>query len=114
MENKNGKIDNITAVLMIGVALLIDSIQLVLTIFGIGLFINWLISILAWLTFFLWFVLNGVSFMKKPKLFFTLSGGGLVETIPILPLSALPGWTATIITIIFMTKVKSKIKKAIS
>lgn len=110
-DNKNIKIDNITAVLMIGTAVLIDSIQAFLLFILIGPFVNWLISIFAWMTFFLWFMLKGVTFTKNPKKIFTLAGGSLLEVIPIV--ASLPIWTLTISTTIFMERAENKLKSTL-
>ena len=64
---------------MIGTAILADGIQVFLTLILIGPFVNWLISIFAWLTFFFWFYLKGVNFTNNPKKIFTLAGGSLLE-----------------------------------
>ncbi|MBU1046334.1 hypothetical protein KKH36_00965 [Patescibacteria group bacterium] len=103
MENK-GKIDNITGILMISTALFIDGFQFLLLILLIGPFVNWMISILAFMTFWLWFTLKGVKFIRNPKNFFTLSGGTLVEIIPIL--GSLPAWTLTITSLVLMNKLE--------
>jgi len=109
-ENKK-KIDNIDATLMIGTALLIDGTQAFLTLILIGPFVNWLISIFAWMTFFLWFMLKGIKFTKNPKKIFTFMGGSLMEIIPIV--ASLPAWTATITTIIFMERAENKLKSSL-
>ncbi|MCK4386782.1 MAG: hypothetical protein KAV41_01695 [Candidatus Pacebacteria bacterium] len=111
MENKT-KIDNITATLMIAAALFYDGVQTLLTAVGIGPFVNWLISIFAWLTFWLWFTIKGVSFTNNPKRLFTFMGGSLLEIIPLI--ATLPIWTANITATVFITKAENKIKKAIS
>ncbi len=107
IEKKKEKIDNITAVLMIGTAILADGIQVFLTLILIGPFVNWLISIFAWLTFFFWFYLKGVNFTNNPKKIFTLAGGSLLEALPII--ASFPIWTLTISTTIFMDKAESKL-----
>lgn len=90
------------AVLMICVALLYDFVQIVINIimFGFGFLVTWIISLWAWLTFYLWFRIKGVSFMNW-KNTLKLTGGGLIEIIPFPFLSALPAWTAVVIALIF-------------
>ena len=112
MEKKKEKIDNITATLMIGTAVLFDGFQAFLTLLLIGPFVNWLISIFAWLTFFLWFMLKGVHFTKNLNKLFTFMGGSLMEIIPVV--DALPAWTATIIITILMIKAEDKLDTPIS
>lgn len=47
---------------MIGVALFFDGVQAVLAFFGIGLILNSIVSIVAWLVFFLWLHAKGLSY----------------------------------------------------
>jgi len=90
------------AVLMVCVALFYDLVQLAINIvmFGFGFLVTWIISLWAWLTFYLWFRIKGVSFMNL-KNALKLTGGGLIEIIPFPFLSALPAWTAVVIALIF-------------
>lgn len=108
MEDKE-KIDNITAAMMISTAILVDGIQILLTIIFIGPFVNWLISIFAFMTFFLWFMLKGVKFTSNPKRVFTFMGGSLMEVIP--GIATLPAWTATIVITLLTIKTEEKVKK---
>ena len=101
---KTGHIGNITGGCVIATALFIDGLQAFFTFILIGPFINWLISFFAYLTFWLWFTLNGVKFTKNPKNFFMLNGGALCEIIPIL--ANLPAWTLTITTLVITNKLK--------
>ena len=89
------------AVLMVCVALLYDALQVGLNLImvGFGFLVTWIISIWAWLTFYLWFKLKGVSFMKWSNTL-KLNGGGFFEIIPIPLVSALPLWTAAVVTLI--------------
>ncbi|MCK5021856.1 MAG: hypothetical protein KAR54_01235 [Candidatus Pacebacteria bacterium] len=100
--NKDGKIDKTTATFMVIIAFLIDGIQGFLTLILIGPFVNWLISIFAWLTFFLWFAIKGVRFSKDTKSLLMFTGGGLMEVIPLI--ASLPGWTITIISLVTRNK----------
>ncbi len=109
MEKNKEKIDNITATMMISTAILVDGIQAFLTLIFIGPFVNWLISIFAWMTFFLWFALKGIKFTNNPKRVFTFMGGSLLEIIP--GIATLPAWTATITITILTIKSEEKVKK---
>jgi len=108
MEENKEKIDNITATMMISTAIIVDGIQAFLTIIFIGPFVNWLISIFAWMTFFLWFALKGIKFTNNPKRVFTFMGGSLLEIIP--GIATLPAWTATITITILTIKAEKKVK----
>ena len=84
--------------------------------FGFGFLVTWIISIWAWLTFYLWFKLKGVNFMQG-KNALKLVGGGVIEIVPIPFVSALPAWTAVVVMLIItnapwakkVTKIASKI-----
>lgn len=105
------RISNITAVFMIAVALLFDGVQAFFEWILIGFVVNWLINILAWLTFFVWFKFKSVSFMnlKRSAIF---NGGFFLELIPLV--AELPLWTATIVTMVMMVKLEDKIGKKLT
>lgn len=99
------KIDSVTAAFMIATALFFDGVQAFLTLILIGPFVNWMISIMAWLTFFLWLSIKGVRFTQNPKNFFTFNGGALCEMVPLV--ASLPAWTLAITTLVMMNKIKT-------
>jgi glycopeptide antibiotics resistance protein len=101
MQEKKG-LNNTTIVLMICVAIFFDVLQALLTF----IFMGWVVGIFAFLTFYLWFKLRGLSFMK-PKRLLTFGGASLIEIIPFL--SALPAWTAAIIVLALDSKIKKVI-----
>lgn len=107
-SDQRERIGNITAVFMVVTALLFDGVQAFLEWILIGFAVNWLVNILAWLTFFVWFKFKGVSFMnlKRAAIF---NGGFFLELIPLV--AELPLWTATIITMAIMVKLEDKIGK---
>ena len=95
ITEKRKRIGAIQAMLMLGVAVMIDIIQIFfLFFFGIGLIVNRFITIFAFMTFFLWFALNGVTFltgkMYKEKMF-RFFGVAFGEFIPII--GSLPLWS---------------------
>jgi len=102
-EETNAEVKPATAALMIIVALLFDGIQAVINLIPIvGQILSFLLSIFAFLTFYVWFKMNGISF-AKPKRAGKLIGGGLIELIPIL--NVLPAWTLAVFLIISETKI---------
>ncbi|MEX2013876.1 MAG: hypothetical protein WD896_00795 [Parcubacteria group bacterium] len=111
-EEKKG-LNNTTIVFMICVALFFDALQLLFTFIWMG----WLVGIFAGLTFYVWFKTRGLSFMK-PKRFLTFGGASLLEMFPLLPLSALPAWTAAIVILALDSKIKevlpASVAKAVS
>ncbi|MCR4279209.1 MAG: hypothetical protein NUV78_00530 [Candidatus Zambryskibacteria bacterium] len=92
-EKKDEKVDkkekglkSTTVVLMITVALFFDALQVLLTF----IFMGWLAGFFAGLTFYVWFRMHGISFMK-PKRLAAFGGTALIELIPFL--SVIPAWT---------------------
>jgi hypothetical protein len=105
-EEKRKRIGNTQGALMVGVAATIDGVQFLLNFIPIlGWILTSLISIFAWLTFFVWFMFNDVSYLKgkavvlKVALIFCVP---IVEVISIL--NDLPAWTAYIIIMLLIVK----------
>ncbi|MBX4210600.1 hypothetical protein KW783_01360 [Candidatus Parcubacteria bacterium] len=107
---KETPIPKTTGYFMIAVALSIDGVQFLLTFIPIvGWIINMILSGMAWLIFYMWFKSRGISF-GSPKRALSLNGGFLLELIPIF--DALPGWTATVMILVFSTRVKEVTRPA--
>lgn len=100
-EEKENELKSHTIVLMIVVAVFFDVLQGLL----VFIFMGWLVGFFAGLTFYIWFKLHGISFMK-PKRFITFSTASVIEMFPFLPLSALPAWTAAIVILALDSKIK--------
>lgn len=104
-EDKNKKgLTNQTIIFMLAVALFFDALQTLLAF----IFMDWLVSIFAGLTFYLWFKIKGMSFMK-PKRLAAFGGASLVEMIP--ALAVLPAWTASIAYLAIDSKIKKVVPK---
>jgi len=102
MEKKH--LGDITVFLMIFTALCFDGIQALIGWIPIfGNILADLFSIFVFLTFFLWFWMNGIS-MMKPKRLLSMGGGTIIEMIPYLNL--LPAWTMVVVYLIGTTKIK--------
>ena len=93
------RIDNVTAGLMITVAVIFDILSLIPLL-------NILVDIIAWLIFGLWFTLRGISFLN-PRRFATFAVSFIVGLIPIL--SILPELTLAIIATILMVKSEDRL-----
>jgi hypothetical protein len=104
MQEKKDRIKTWVAACMIIVALFVDTVQLLLTILLIGVVMGPIISAVAYLAFWIWFKILGVSFMGSPKKFGTMGATVVGE----LFLSFLPVFTAGITTVIVMTKAEDK------
>ena len=98
-EKKETGLKNHTIVFMVVVALFYDALQWLLAF----IFMDWLVSIFAYLTFFLWFRLNGISFMK-PKRLLTAGGSFVLEIFPWV--ATLPALTGAVIFIALDSKIK--------
>jgi ABC-type proline/glycine betaine transport system permease subunit len=96
-EEKKG-LDNTTIWLMVSVAFFFDVLQWLLDF----IFMSWLVTIFAWLTFYVWFKMRGISF-ATPKRASVLGVGTIVDLIPIVGALA---WTAMIITLALDSKIK--------
>jgi len=106
-QEKEERINNVTAGLMVAVALLYDGVQMFLEWIGIGFIVNWILNIWAWLTFFVWFKLRGVSFAANPKRALAFNGGFLIEFIPII--EELPIWTAVVVVTVITVRLEDKL-----
>jgi len=105
------RIGAFTSVFMVVIALVYDGTQALIDLFTLGLLgwiINPLIDLWAFLTFFLWFNLKGVSFARPSKAL-TLGGTTLIEMIPFL--NDLPTWTAGVIIMVAQTYAEDVVEK---
>ncbi|OHA88180.1 MAG: hypothetical protein A2741_01000 [Candidatus Zambryskibacteria bacterium RIFCSPHIGHO2_01_FULL_43_27] len=102
-----------TSFLMVATALFFDSAQGVFNIIGlipvigtvVGGTLSFMIGFFAWLTFYTWFKMHGISFMR-PQRILALWGAGLIELVPYL--NALPAWTFAVLFLIATTKIEDK------
>ncbi len=109
MDNGERKINNTTLAFMLVVAGAIDLVQFFLGLLFVGLFMNWAISIIVWLTFYLWFKIKGVDFFYNPWRVLGFGGGLVAEVVPILNL--LPVWTAAVIFVALSQRAEEAAKK---
>ena len=99
-EERNEKeLKNHTIVFMVIVAIFFDMLQWLLAF----VFMDWLVSIFAYLTFFVWFRTYHISFMK-PKRVAIAGISFLLEIIPFVAM--LPALTGAVVMIALDTKVK--------
>lgn len=114
------RVSTAEAMLMVGTALAFDGGQVLFDLIIAGAAINRGVDVIAWLTFFLWFKVKGVSFgMPRPGAGGAKTGAGgktsslrnplvaiaiafVIEFIPFL--DALPAWTAAVIATLFMLR----------
>ncbi len=93
-----------TVFLMIFVALFCDALQAIIGwIPVVGNIFADILSIFIFMTFLLWFYMNGIK-MMTPKRFGSLTGGGVIEMIPYI--NILPAWTMVVVYLIGTTKIE--------
>lgn len=103
MSDEKNKIANFEWALMIGVALLFDGTNVLLALIPLlGFLMNKMLTIWAWLTFWLWLKIKGGRVKSK----WLMQGGGVLEILPIPFISALPFWTFAIVGIMLKNKAK--------
>ena len=95
------EINPIESGFMVGFALFVDGIQWVLSILIIGFAVNWIISGVAWVAFFLWLKLKGASMADARGTRIMLASIS-VFGVEILPLNWLPAWTAFALGLLIM------------
>ena len=88
---------------MIAVAIFFDILQIILLLLFIGLFVNWIITAVAGIVFYLWFRLSDVSFFDGRSTKLLASGGGLLfELFP--GFNGIPTMTISVILTILIVK----------
>lgn len=119
-ESKKGesKLHGMHAVLLLGAALLVDGTQWILTALAaitvylapIFIALNWAISGVAWLGFFLWLHSLGVGMLKKGSVAQSLLHSPLATTSITAAvefiLGALPAWTAAMFLVVVRENAK--------
>ncbi|HPN89632.1 MAG TPA: hypothetical protein PLK22_02395 [Candidatus Paceibacterota bacterium] len=97
------RINLITGTIMVLVALLYDGVQALIDFISVGT-IGWLtnplISFWSFLTFFFWFKLKGLSFMRPNKAL-TMGGSYFLEVVPLL--NSLPTITLGVVIMLGIT-----------
>ena len=117
-QKKQHVIPALTAVLMLGTASFYDLLQVGVNLLqglnalvpGLGVALVFLLglplTIWAWLTFYVWFKLHGVSFMQ-PKRFAIMSICGFADAI----MNILPAWIAAVGLLILSTRAEELLAK---
>lgn len=104
MRNRVG---SATAAFLLSVASFFDVVQALLNAVFIGVVVNVLIDVIAWLTFYLWLKLLGVGLLDPGiKKAATLWGGMLFELVPLL--NTLPVWTASMALVVAIVKMEDR------
>ena len=99
-KKKDGpRISPMMAIFMVIIALLIDGTQFLLGLLVIGLVLNWIVSFFAWLTYYIWLKILGISMSDAKGMKIMLSLGNMF-----------PAWAAfAILTIMFEYAAQAKV-----
>lgn len=109
MENEEQEIKKVTAAFMIMVALIFDAIQALINLIPIiGQVLSFFVSVFSFLTFYVWFKMNNVSFSNSKRAL-KFGGGMILEAIPVL--NALPALTLSVFMIISETRMKKALSQ---
>lgn len=102
-EKKESKgLGNTTLILMISTAIFFDVLQWLLAF----VFMDWFVSIFAFLTFYVWYKMRGLKFTTVKRAG-TMASAFIVEIVPFLAM--LPAWTTAVVIL----GLDSKIKKVV-
>jgi len=112
-QKKEPRIGFGSSFLMIITAIFFDSVQMIFGAIGlipvIGTVLGGLLSFMtgffAWLTFYTWFKIHKVSFIRPQRLVAIL-GAGFIELVPFL--NALPAWTLAVMFLIASAKIEDE------
>ena len=105
MTKHQKELSSETIALMISTALFFDVLQWAFAF----IFMDWLVSIFAYMTFFLWFLLHGIKF-SNPKRLLVAGTSMLIEIIPFV--AALLSLTGAVTVIALDTKIKKHLPGA--
>ena len=100
-EEKGGKLTISNICLMIGAGIFCDVLQWLFAF----LFLDWFVTILAYMTFWTWFTMAGIKLLT-PKRFAIQSGTLLIEIIPFV--AALPAITCMVVLTILNKKLEER------
>ncbi|MES2668469.1 MAG: hypothetical protein V4644_02160 [Patescibacteria group bacterium] len=99
------KVGNITAGLMVALALLIDGVQFLLSLTVLLLPLSIFVTFIGFVTFGLWFALCGVNYMSGGgKKLLTGLAATVTELIPVI--NAVPATTLGVVAIIAQTRIE--------
>ncbi len=99
-EERN-RISNGTAILMLGLAILVDLSMALLSLLIIGFILNPILTPFVWLTYYVWYKIKDVGFFDKLLRFGIMFIIGAIE---ITPLGILPTWTIGTFLIIWSVR----------
>lgn len=104
----NYRIHTITAGLMIGVAVLADGIQFLLTLTVIGSIVAMFVSAFVWIVFLIWFALCGVSYFDRGGATrgLIMLTSAITELIPFI--NAVPAITLGVVALIIHSRIEDR------
>jgi hypothetical protein len=114
MEGDQKKISKVMSAFLVAVAVATDLIQYFVGFFAVGVvtiplvwIVNGFINIIAWLLFYIWFTMLGVSFVH-PKKFLTMGTSFIADTVAG---GFLPAWTVCVLFLLYFEKLEKVIAK---
>lgn len=112
MEEKS-KLSIIEGVILVSIAGAIDLLQFFVSFLSLipivpflGLILNKIIAVIAYIFFSLWFLMRGLGVIK-------LTGGFIGELVPIPFVSALPFWTGVVLWTVIKDRKIGKVLKVV-
>jgi len=99
---KEAGLKSSTITLMVIVALFFDVLNALFNL----IVMYWVVTIIAYLTFFVWFLIHGIFFWK-PKRLLAAGGSFIIEIIPVI--SVLPAITAAVLVIALDAKARQSL-----
>jgi len=108
-NNNEPRINTVTAAFMIGGAVAMDLVQFLLLITIVGTLLNSMLTFIAFISYFIWFYLHGVSIFGGRKAWLKVAaatGGTLGELIPVL--NAFPLMTPSIVAVIMLSRMEDR------
>jgi hypothetical protein len=105
------KISNVAAAGMLGVALILDLVQFLLTLAILTVLVNILITFLAVCIFGIWFAVMGINYFQGRKAglkVLSSFGATIIELVPVI--DGLPGITAGVLGIIVSSRLEERTK----
>lgn len=104
---KRNRVSKVDTILMVSVALIFDLCQIGLEAIGIGWLFNWIISIFAWCTFYVWTSIKGWGWSDTMKKVAINWGIPLMEIFPFL--NDIPAWTLRVMFQIAIVKAEDAV-----
>jgi hypothetical protein len=113
MERGEGRVSyrigGVTVAFMLALALVLDLVQILLTLTGVGALLAWLVTAVGTTAFGIWFLLMRVNYFSgrkaAQKMAATLAGV-VAEFVPVI--NALPAMTISVIAVVLLSRAEDR------